>query len=317
MITPEGTLVTSLDVNGTPLQHVKHQDHIIQESTFLDYISLMKPGVMGLVVYSALCGMVIAPIATHPLMMLMSIICIAMGSGAAAVFNMWYDRDIDKIMSRTCHRPVACGRILPENALVFGWILTLFSVAFLGLTANWYAAFSLAFSIGFYSIFYTMYLKRRTPQNIVIGGAAGAFPPVIGWYSVTLEASWEPWILFLIIFLWTPPHFWALALYRSEDYQKAGIPMLPVTHGLQKTKLHIFLYTIALIVSSFLWSFKAGGYLYHISAILLGGTFLGLSWRLFRSPSPRLSMMVFFYSMIYLFALITAIILDHFLRTLL
>ena len=205
-----------------------------------DLISLLKPRVMSLVVFTGLVGLLLAPDSIHPVLAVVAVICIAVGAGASGAINMWYDRDIDAVMARTKSRPIPSGRIEPEVALGFGISLSLGSVMLMGLAVNWVAAGLLAFTIFFYIIIYTIVLKRRTPQNIVIGGASGAFPPMIGWAAVTGDISLAPIILFAIIFLWTPPHFWALALYRCEDYEKANIPMLPVISGKKVTRWHIF-----------------------------------------------------------------------------
>src|SRR5246127_4489593 len=196
-----------------------------------DFVALMKPRVMSLVVFTALVGLLLAPGHLHPVLSFAALLCIAIGAGAAGALNMWYDADIDAVMTRTARRPIPAGRVLPGEALGFGASLAVGAVVMLGLTANWFAAFLLAFTIFFYVAIYTVWLKRATPQNIVIGGAAGAFPPMIGWAAVTGSLSFEPILLFLIIFFWTPPHFWALALYRADDYARAGIPMLPVVSG--------------------------------------------------------------------------------------
>src|SRR5215475_12430865 len=200
-------------------------------ATVGDYIALMKPRVMSLVVFTALVGLAVAPGSLHPVAAFTALLCIAVGAGAAGALNMWYDADVDALMTRTARRPVPMGRVLPGEALAFGLTLGSFAVVVLGLLVNWVAAALLAFTIFFYIVIYTIWLKRSTPQNIVIGGAAGAFPPMIGWAAVTGSLSLEPALLFLIIFFWTPPHFWALALYRTEDYARAGIPMLPVVAG--------------------------------------------------------------------------------------
>src|SRR6187551_1708176 len=201
-----------------------------------DYFALMKPRVMSLVIFTALTGLAIAPGHVHPLIGFTALLCIAVGAGAAGALNMWYDADIDARMTRTSRRPVPMGRVQPGEALAFGLILSAFSVATLGLLVNWLAAGLLAFTIFFYVAIYTAWLKRSTPQNIVIGGAAGAFPPMIGWAATTGALSLEPLLLFLIIFFWTPPHFWALALYKTDDYARAGIPMLPVVSGDASTR---------------------------------------------------------------------------------
>src|SRR6516162_583262 len=211
-----------------------------------DYIELMKPRVMSLVVFTALVGLVVAPVPMHPVLAFTALLCIAIGAGAAGALNMWYDADIDARMARTAARPIPAGRLARGEALAFGLTLAGFSVVVLGLLVNVFAALLLAATIGFYVGVYTIWLKRWTPQNIVIGGAAGALPPVIGWAAATGSVAIEPLLLFLIVFLWTPPHFWALSLYRAEDYARAGVPMLPVVAGAVETRRQIFRYTLML-----------------------------------------------------------------------
>ena len=211
-----------------------------------DWVALLKPRVVTLVVLTGIVGMVLAPGALHPSLALAAVLCIALGAGAAGAINMWYDRDIDARMRRTAKRPIPAGRIEPGAALGFGITLAVASVAVMGLATNWVAAGVLALSIAFYVFIYTMWLKRRTPQNIVIGGAAGAFPPVIGWAAVTGDVTAEPLVLFAIIFFWTPPHFWSLSLFAHADYERVGIPMLPVTHGARETRWQVLLYTLIL-----------------------------------------------------------------------
>ena len=216
-------------------------------ATVGDYIALMKPRVMSLVVFTALVGLAVAPGSLHPVAAFTALLCIAVGAGAAGALNMWYDADVDALMTRTARRPVPMGRVRPGEALAFGLTLGSFAVVTLGLLVSWVASALLAFTIFFYVVIYTIWLKRSTPQNIVIGGAAGAFPPMIGWAAVTGSLSFEPVLLFLIIFFWTPPHFWALALYRTEDYARARIPMLPVVSGDASTRRQIMLYTLILV----------------------------------------------------------------------
>lgn len=287
-------------------------------SNVRDYFTLLKPGVMSLVVFSGAVGLWLAPGHLHPLEMLLAILCIAVGSGAGGAINMWFDRDIDAIMLRTSRRPVPSGRITPDNALAFGIILALFSVLVMGLATNVLAAAILAFAIFFYAVIYTIWLKRSTPQNIVIGGAAGAFPPVIGWVAVTGHLALLPVILFLIIFFWTPPHFWALALYRSGDYAKAQVPMLPVVAGIESTKKHIVVYSYLLIAISLLPTVSGAlGIIYAISAALLGSYFLILAHRVQSSASDRDAKALFGYSILYLFLLLAAMPLDVMLASML
>ncbi|RVD35656.1 protoheme IX farnesyltransferase, partial [Mesorhizobium sp. M4A.F.Ca.ET.020.02.1.1] len=218
----------------------------MSEATAGDFFALLKPRVMSLVVFTAFVGLVAAPVTINPLLAVIAILSIAIGAGASGALNMWYDADIDRVMTRTKDRPVPAGRVTPGEALSFGLVLSVLSVMTLGVLVNWLSAALLAFTIVFYAVIYTMWLKRWTPQNIVIGGAAGAIPPVIGWAAVTGNISLESLILFLIIFLWTPPHFWALALFKSEDYQRAGIPMMPNVAGQPSTRRQIFAYSLIL-----------------------------------------------------------------------
>src|SRR5215475_9762943 len=245
-----------------------------------DYVALMKPRVMSLVVFTALVGVMIAPGQVHPVIGFTALLCIAIGAGAAGALNMWYDADIDAVMTRTSSRPIPRGRITPGEAAGFGLTLAGFSVATLGLLVSWFAAGLLAFTIFFYAVIYTMWLKRRTPQNIVIGGAAGAFPPMIGWAAATGGTGLEAVFLFLIIFLWTPPHFWALALCRAGDYERAGVPMLPVVAGTRETVRQIRAYAIALFpVGISPWLIGPAGPLYGVTAAGAGTALLVLAWR--------------------------------------
>ena len=280
-----------------------------------DYIALMKPRVMLLVVFTALVGMALAPIQLHPALAVIALICIAVGAGASGALNMWYDADIDACMQRTARRPIPLGYVAPEEALTFGTILALGSVATLGLIINWVAASLLAFTIGFYVLVYTMWLKRRTPQNIVIGGAAGAFPPMIGWAAATGSVSLDSVTLFLIIFLWTPPHFWALALYRTRDYARAGVPMLPVVAGQDETRKQIVIYAALLLPVGLAPTVVglAGG-LYAVVAMGLGGIFLALALALYRTREGRAAdhaaRRLFAFSILYLFALFATLLVE-------
>jgi protoheme IX farnesyltransferase len=270
-----------------------------------DFISLLKPRVMSLVVFSGLAGLVMAPGHIHPFLGFVAVLCIALASGAAGAINMWYERDIDKLMSRTKNRPLPQGRVNPDEAVSFGVVLTILSVFLMGLALNWVAAGLLAFASFFYIFVYTIWLKRRTPQNIVIGGAAGAFPPMIGWAAVTGHVSIESLLLFALIFFWTPPHFWALALYRNEDYKKAGIPMLPVVAGERVTKNQILLYTLALAPLAVAPYFMGmTGITYLIGASLLHALFILNAVKVRREAgSYRYARAMFGYSIFYLFAL--------------
>lgn len=253
------------------------------EASFGDYIALLKPRVMSLVVFTALVGLVVAPVPVHPFVAAVSILFIAIGGGASGALNMWYDSDIDTIMKRTKGRPIPAGKITRGEALGFGIALSAFACVLLGLASNFVAAGLLAFTIFFYAVVYTIWLKRSTPQNIVIGGAAGAFPPMIGWAVATGGVSVESVLLFMIIFMWTPPHFWALALFMNDDYTKAGVPMLPVTHGRRATRNHIFAYTLLLAPFALGAAFTSiGGLFYLIVSVALNAWFILGAYGLWR-----------------------------------
>jgi protoheme IX farnesyltransferase len=276
--------------------------------TVADFIALMKPRVMSLVVFTALTGLVAAPGQIHPLLGMIAILCIAAGAGACGALNMWYDADIDAKMARTAARPIPRGRVSGEEALAFGVVLAIISVMTLGLLVNWTAGALLALTIAFYVLVYTIWLKRRTPQNIVIGGAAGALPPVIGWASVTGSISLESALLFLIIFFWTPPHFWALALYRCRDYERAQVPMLPVVAGADATRRQILVYSLLLAPLGVLPALVgAGGPAYLAASVMLGAAFLGLAAEVFvkrKGPAAdRAARRMFGFSILYLFLL--------------
>lgn len=287
-------------------------DELVAEgSTVRDYITLLKPGVMLLVVFTGFAGMYVAHGTLHPLLQVLTVLCIAVGSGAGGAINMWFDRDIDAHMLRTAGRPIPAGRVAADDALVYGLFLSVAAVSMLGLAVNWLAAAYLAGAIAFYVFIYTVWLKRRTPQNIVIGGAAGAFPPVIGWVAVTGEASLDAWVLFLIIFLWTPPHFWALALYRNSDYTRVGVPMLPVVAGKPATKRQMLAYTLTLLpVTLIPCATGVVGWFYGIIATALGLWFIRHALRVQRSEGDAEPRAMFGYSILYLFALFLALILD-------
>lgn len=279
-----------------------------------DYLVLMKPRVMSLVVFTALVGLAVAPGTLHPMTSFTALLCIAVGAGAAGALNMWYDADVDSLMTRTARRPVPMGRIKPGEALAFGMTLAGFSVATLGLLVNTLAAVLLAFTIFFYAVVYTVWLKRLTPQNIVIGGAAGAFPPIIGWVAVTGSVSLEPVLLFLIIFFWTPPHFWALALYRADDYTRAGIPMLPVVAGDASARQQILRYTLILAPLGFApWMLGFAGTLYGLTAAAAGLIMVVLAWQVFceRRPAERASKQLFAFSILYLFLLFAVLLIER------
>ena len=281
------------------------QPRLADAGSAADFISLMKPRVMSLVVFTALIGLVMAPVSLHPVVAVSAVILIAIGAGAAAALNMWYDADIDAVMTRTKTRPVPAGRIDQEEALIFGLWLSGLSVLSMAVLINYTSAALLAFTIFFYAVIYTILLKRRTAQNIVIGGAAGAFPPVIGWVAATGSFSIEPLLFFLIIFIWTPPHFWALALVKNDDYSAANIPMLPVTRGAEATVRQIMLYSVLLAGAVMLpYILGFAGILYGVGASVASAIFVGLSILLImssREQRDRIASMLFGYSIFYLF----------------
>jgi len=284
-----------------------------------DYFALLKPRVMSLVLLTAIAGMAVAPGALHPVVAIVAVLCIAVGAGASGAINMWYDRDIDAVMARTCERPIPAGRVGPAEALVFGVVLSLLSVITMALAVNLVAAGMLALTIAFYVFVYTMWLKRRTPQNIVIGGAAGAFPPMIGWAAVTGDISLASVALFALIFFWTPPHFWALALFRKVDYAKAGVPMLPVVAGVRETKRQMMVYTLSLLPISLAPAFLGvAGWLYGGGALVLSLLFLRHAWLVLRTPDAEIgdkamrlpASRMFRFSILYLFGLFVLILAD-------
>jgi protoheme IX farnesyltransferase len=285
-----------------------------------DYIALLKPRVMSLVIFTALVGLVIAPGAMHPVLGFTALLCIAVGAGAAGALNMWYDSDIDALMTRTEKRPIPAGHVERGEALAFGLTLAVGSVVVLGLVANILSAALLAFTIFFYAVVYTMWLKRSTSQNIVIGGAAGAFPPMIGWAAKTGGLDLDPILLFLIIFFWTPPHFWALALSRAQEYARAGVPMLPVTSGEAVTRKQILLYTILLApLGATPWLFGSAGLLYGVISIIGGAMMLGFAVRVWRPGSGKdaahaAGKRLFGFSILYLFVLFAALLAEQGLR---
>ncbi len=277
-----------------------------------DYFALLKPRVMSLVVFTGLVGLVLAPGNLHPVLAFTALLCIAIGAGASGAINMWYDADIDAVMARTQGRPIPQGRIGAQEALGFGVVLSVASVAVMGLALNWSAAALLALTIGFYVFIYTMWLKRRTPQNIVIGGAAGAFPPMIGWAAVTGDIGLLPALLFGIIFMWTPPHFWALALYRSDDYARAGVPMLPVVAGQVETRRQILIYSLLLVPLTLTpWLLGLVGPLYGLGAALLGAGLLLLAVNIWRGSDLRAPKRMFAYSILYLFLLFALLLAER------
>ncbi|HVX72698.1 MAG TPA: heme o synthase [Devosia sp.] len=281
-----------------------------------DYVALLKPRVMSLVVFTAIIGLLLAPGGINPAIGVIAILCIAIGAGGSGALNMWYDADIDAIMSRTANRPIPSGRVSRGEALAVGIICSGFSVAILGLATNFVAAALLAFTIFFYAVIYTMWLKRSTPQNIVIGGAAGAFPPMIGWAAVTGDITLPSIVLFLIIFLWTPPHFWALALYKQGDYGAAGIPMLPNVAGEPATKFQILLYSVILVGTTLLpVALHQSGWIYGSVAVVTGIAFVYLAARLYAAPDKlamkKLARQLFTYSLSYLAVIFFALLVDH------
>lgn len=299
-----------------------------------DFFQLLKPRVMSLVVFTAVTGLVVAPGGLDWINAIVAVLCIAMGAGAAGALNMAIEGQTDALMRRTRGRPVAAGRVRKNDAMAFGMVLSIFSVMLLGMTTNWLAGGMLAMTIVYYAWLYTLVLKRRTPQNIVIGGAAGAFPPVIGWAAVTGDAPWQAWLLFLIIFIWTPPHSWALALYSAGDYAKAGIPMMPVARGAKSTRLQILLYSLVFVPVAIAPAFTGlGGSIYLVVSVVGGVAFLGLAFRLWRSRAgdqpdkadavgreaalydvraeAKPARNLFAFSILYLMALFSALLVEH------
>ncbi|MGH7053234.1 MAG: heme o synthase [Stellaceae bacterium] len=277
-----------------------------------DYLAILKPRVMALVVFTGIVGLVVAPGHPNPVLAAVAVLCIAIGAGAAGAINMWYDRDIDALMRRTASRPLPMGRMMPGEALGFGVVLAAGAVLVMGLTVNLIAAGLLAVTIGFYAVVYTMWLKRRTPQNIVIGGAAGAFPPMIGWAAASGQIGWGAIVLFAIIFFWTPPHFWALSLYRADEYAKAGVPMLPVVAGRHKTRRQMLIYTLLLWpVALAPWPIGLAGPLYGTVALVLSAIFTGMAILVCRDESDRSARRMFTFSLLYLFLIFSALLIAH------
>ncbi|ATW03790.1 heme o synthase [Sphingorhabdus sp. YGSMI21] len=282
-----------------------------------DLFALTKPRVMSLVIFTALCGLLAAPGSIHPVIGFTAILAISLGAGASAALNQWYEADIDAVMKRTQSRPLPAGRMDRETALHFGIGLSVFSVLLMGVAVNWFSAAFLAFSIFFYAVVYTIWLKRSTPQNIVIGGAAGAFPPAIGWAAVTGDMTLMPFLLFAIIFFWTPPHFWALALFVNSDYSKAGVPMMPVVAGRQSTRKQIFGYSLVLAAVAIApFALDLAGAVYGVASIALSVIFCALSWQVGRSQTTEPEDMaaekrLFKFSILYLFALFGAVVADR------
>ncbi len=285
-------------------------------ATWQDFVALLKPRVMTLVIFTGIAGLVAAPGSLHPVLAAVAVLCIALGAGAAGAINMWYDRDIDAVMERTRQRPIVAGRVAPAEALAFGVILSFVAVLLMGLAVNWVAAAILAAASAFYVFVYTIWLKRRTPQNIVIGGAAGAFPPMIGWAAVTGDVSLASVALFALIFLWTPPHFWALALFRKGEYEKADVPMMPVVAGEAATKRQMVVYALLLVpVAALPWLLGVTGITYGAGALLLSAVFVLCTLRVLREDGAatrhRAAKLTFGYSIFYLFAVFGLLIVDR------
>ena len=283
-----------------------------EEIALGDFVALLKPRVMSLVVFTGAVGMLLAPGTLHPVLAVVAILCIAVGAGAAGAINMWYDRDIDALMTRTRNRPIPAGRMAPNVALGFGITLAVASVSIMALAVNGVAAGLLAFTIFFYIVIYSMALKRRTPQNIVIGGAAGAFPPMIGWAAVNGDVTLASVVLFAIIFLWTPPHFWALALYKRSDYDKAGVPMLPVVAGRKSTAWQMLAYTVALLPVTLLpCVIGLSGAVYGAGALALGLVFMGYSVSVICDAGERSARRMFPFSILHLFLIFVLLLVDQ------
>jgi protoheme IX farnesyltransferase len=293
-----------------------------KEAGFGDFVQLLKPRVMSLVVFTAMVGLIVAPVPVHPFVGFAAILFIALGGGASGALNMWYDADIDRVMRRTSGRPIPAGRVSGGEALGFGLALSLLSCLMLGLAANWFAAAFLAFTIFFYAVIYTIWLKRLTPQNIVIGGAAGAFPPMIGWACATGGVNVESLLMFALIFMWTPPHFWALALFTKDDYSRAGVPMLTVTHGRPATRRHILIYTLALAPFALALGVSSiGGPAYLAVAVALNAWFIRGAIRIARRAEAeaeadryRTEKAFFGFSLAYLFLHFGALLVEDTLR---
>ena len=295
-----------------------------REAEFGDYFALLKPRVMSLVIFTATVGLVVAPVGVHPFLAFATLLCVAVGAGASGALNMWWDADIDAIMKRTANRPIPSGKVKPGEALHIGIWLSGASVALLGLFANYFAAGLLLFTIFFYAVVYTMWLKRSTPQNIVIGGAAGAFPPMIGWAIATGGVSVESVLMFAVIFLWTPPHFWALSLFMNEDYSRAGVPMMTVARGKQHTRKLVLVYAALLAPLAVAIAFTSiGGWVYLSVAIVLNALFVLGAWKIARTDEPAaeasgyaFERRYFGFSILYLFILFAALAVDAGLETL-
>jgi heme o synthase len=309
----------SVSIQNTPLDEAATMAsaELVSNGSASDFFALLKPRVMSLVIFTSFAAMYLADAVMHPALALISLFAIAAGAGASGAINQWYDRDIDAIMSRTKNRPIPSGRIAPAEALALGIVISVLSVMLLSLSANLLAGGLLAFTIFFYAVIYSVWLKRSTPQNIVIGGAAGAFPPVVGWAAISGTITLDAIMLFALIFFWTPPHFWALALVKNEDYTKASIPMLPVVAGKAETRKQILIYSLILAPLGIAPTLTGlAGPLYGAIAALLGGIFLYQAVRLYRSASDAHALGLFKYSIVYLFMLFALMIADKFLADL-
>ena len=307
---PQTPGLTELNVSQRTLSRT--EPAVPGDAAVADWINLLKPRVVALVAFTGLIGVLVAPGHIHPVLVLAVVLAIAVAAGGAGAINMWYDRDIDAIMRRTRSRPIPSGRIAPGEALGFGVTLAAAAVIVMGLATNLTAALVLALSVGFYVVVYTVWLKRRTPQNIVIGGAAGAFPPVVGWASVTGTIDLMPLVLFAIIFFWTPPHFWSLSLFAHADYERAGVPMLPVVAGASETKRQMLLYTLVLWpVSLAPWLLGIGGVLYASGAVLLSALFTGAAALVCGDTTDRSARRMFAFSLLYLFLIFSLALVDH------
>ncbi len=310
--------MSDVSINASTLTAQGHAD----EAGFGDYFALLKPRVMSLVVFTALVGLLAAPVPIHPFVGFCAILFIAIGGGASGALNMWWDADIDKVMKRTKGRPIPSGKVEPSEALALGLGLSGLSVMMLALATNVFAGAFLAFTIFFYAVVYTMWLKRSTPQNIVIGGAAGAFPPVIGWVAATGSMAVEPWLMFALTFMWTPPHFWALALFMRSDYDDAGVPMLTVTHGRRATRTHILVYTGLLAILAVGTAFSGiGGPIYLAVSLVLNALFLHGAWKIYRRDEAasefdnfKIERSFFKLSLLYLFLHFGAILAEALLK---
>ncbi len=313
MIGPSGNTTMDTTLNAQAPAAADAPVRLPQGGRLLDYAALLKPRVMSLVLFTAMVGLLLAPGAIPLGTATIAVICIAIGAGASGAINMWYDRDIDSMMERTINRPLPAGRMQPRNALIFGTVLSVLSVAVMSVYVNVISAALLAITIGFYVFIYTVWLKRRTPQNIVIGGASGAFPPMIGWAAVTGTVSWESAVLFAIIFLWTPPHFWALALYRSGDYERAGVPMMPVVAGTRRTKIEILAYALILVpvtVAPFFLGMATAPAGALLAALALW--FVRHAIVVFNSEGFDAPRAMFRYSILHLFVIFVVLLGDHY-----